>query len=123
MNIKQIGIDIGKTTFHLVALNNANDVVIRRKCTRSQLITFFTKRADQGLNVAFEACSGAHWLAHQLIALNQQVRLLTPDLMRYDYGLLASYPRCIRWTRLDLSALVETSLCYGLASVHARWLY
>ena len=67
MNIKQIGIDIGKMTFHMVALDEANDIVIRRQFTRSQLIIFFTKRADESLNVAFEACSGAHWLAHQLI--------------------------------------------------------
>jgi transposase len=82
MNIKQIGIDIGKMTFHMVALDEANDIVIRRQFTRSQLITFFTKRADEGLNVAFEACSGAHWLAHQLIGLGHEVRLLTPESVK-----------------------------------------
>jgi transposase len=82
MSIRQIGIDIGKTTFHMVALNDANEVVIRRQFTRSQLIRFFAKRADQDLKVAFEACSGAHWLAHQLIALGHQVRLLTPESVK-----------------------------------------
>ena len=46
MTIKQIGIDIGKMTFHMVALDEANNIVIRRQFTRSQLITFFRKRAD-----------------------------------------------------------------------------
>ncbi len=82
MKIKQIGIDIGKMTFHMVALNEANEIVIRRQFTRSQLITFFTKRTDQRLNVAFEACSGAHWLAHQLIALGCEVRMLTPESVK-----------------------------------------
>lgn len=82
MKMKQIGIDIGKTTFHLVALNEANEIVVRRQFTRSQLITFFVKRADQHLNVAFEACSGAHWLAHQLIALGCEVRMLTPESVK-----------------------------------------
>jgi len=82
MNIKQIGIDIGKMTFHMVALNGENEIVIRRQFTRSQLITFFTKRTGQDLNVAFEACSGAHWLAHQLIALGHKVRLLTPESVK-----------------------------------------
>ena len=82
MNIKQIGIDIGKMTFHMIALDEANEIVIRRQFTRTQLITFFAKRADQGLHVAFEACSGAHWLAHQLIALGHEVRLLTPESVK-----------------------------------------
>lgn len=82
MKIKQIGIDIGKTTFHMIALNEANNIVVRRQFTRSQLIRFFTKRAGQHLNVAFEAGSGAHWLAHQLIALGCEVRLLTPECVK-----------------------------------------
>ena len=82
MKIRQIGIDIGKTTFHLVALDEANEMVVRRKFTRSQLIGFFAKRDDEGLSVAFEACSGAHWLAHQLKALGHEVRLLTPECVK-----------------------------------------
>lgn len=82
MTIKQIGIDIGKMTFHMVALDEANNIVIRRQFTRSQLITFFRKRSDEGLEIAFEACSGAHWLAHQLIALGHEVRLLTPESVK-----------------------------------------
>ncbi|MHA1190272.1 MAG: IS110 family transposase [Alphaproteobacteria bacterium] len=82
IKIKQIGIDIGKMTFHMVALNEANEIVICRQFTRSQLITYFTKRTDQRLNVAFEACSGTHWLAHQLIALGCKVRMLTPESVK-----------------------------------------
>ncbi len=82
MRIKQIGIDLGKTTFHMIALDDENKIVIRRQFTRSQLITFFEKRADQSLNIAFEACSGAHWLAHQLIASGHDVRLLTPESVK-----------------------------------------
>ena len=82
MHIKQIGIDIGKNSFHLVALGMAGDVVLRRQFTRSRLIAFFEQRAEERLNVAFEACSGAHWLAHQLIAMGHGVRLLTPESVR-----------------------------------------
>jgi hypothetical protein len=59
MHIKQIGIDIGKNSFHLVALGMAGDIVIRRQFTRSRLIAFFEQRTEGRLNVAFEACSGA----------------------------------------------------------------
>ena len=82
MHIKQIGIDIGKSSFHLVAIGMAGDVVLRRQFTRSRLIAFFEQRADERLDVAFEACSGAHWLAHRLIAIGHNVRLLTPESVR-----------------------------------------
>lgn len=82
MTIKQIGIDIGKMTFHMVALDEANTIAIRRQFTRTQLIRFFGTRGNQSLRVAFEACSGAHWLAHQLTALGHEVQLLTPESVK-----------------------------------------
>ena len=82
MQIKQIGIDIGKNSFHLVGVGTEGDIVIRRQFTRSRLIAFFEQRAGECLNVAFEACSGAHWLAHQLMAMGHDVRLLTPESVR-----------------------------------------
>ena len=82
MTIKIIGIDIGKNSFHVVALGMAGSVVLRRQFTRSRLIAFFEQRADERLNIAFEACSGAHWLAHQLVAMGHDIRLLTPESVR-----------------------------------------
>ena len=82
MHIKQIGIDIGKNSFHLVGLVTAGDIVLRRQFTRSGLIAFFRQRTEEHLDVAFEACSGAHWLAHQLMAMGHDVRLLTPESVR-----------------------------------------
>jgi transposase len=40
MQIRSVGIDLGKTTFHLVALNAAGKVLLRKKFTQKQLITF-----------------------------------------------------------------------------------
>jgi transposase len=82
MQIKQIGIDIGKNSFHLVGLGTNGDIVLRRQFTRSRLIAFFEQRTKEHLNIAFEACSGAHWLAHQLMAMGHDVRLLTPESVR-----------------------------------------
>jgi transposase len=82
MNIKQIGGDIGKSSFHVVALSDAGEIVLRKQFTRSRLIAFFQQKAGERLEIAFEACSGAHWLAHQLIALGHEVRLLTPESVR-----------------------------------------
>ena len=40
MQIHSVGIDLGKTTFHLVALCVAGKVLLRKKFTQKQLITF-----------------------------------------------------------------------------------
>jgi len=40
MQIRSIGIDLGKTTFHLIALGERSQVVIRKKFSRSQLLVF-----------------------------------------------------------------------------------
>jgi hypothetical protein len=40
MQIRSVGIDLGKTTFHLVALGAAAKVLLRKKFTQKQLITF-----------------------------------------------------------------------------------
>jgi len=37
MQIHTIGIDLGKTVFHLVGLNLRGEVVVRRKCSRTHL--------------------------------------------------------------------------------------
>lgn len=82
MKFKQIGIDIGKNSFHVIGLGMEGNVVLRRQFTRSGLISFFHQNANEHIAVAFEACSGAHWLAHQLMALGHEVRLLTPESVR-----------------------------------------
>jgi len=40
MEIHTLGIDLGKTIFHLVGLNRAGEVVLRKKCSRKQLLQF-----------------------------------------------------------------------------------
>ncbi len=38
MDVAAIGIDLGKTTFHLVALDATGHVIIRRKLTKPKLV-------------------------------------------------------------------------------------
>ena len=35
MEIRTIGIDLGKTVFHLVGVNARGEVVVRKKCSRT----------------------------------------------------------------------------------------
>lgn len=43
MKIASIGIDIGKTTFHLVALDEHGSIVVRRKFSRKVLLAYSAK--------------------------------------------------------------------------------
>jgi hypothetical protein len=40
MKLHVVGIDLGKTVFHLVGLDSTGKVVIRKKCSRTQLLAF-----------------------------------------------------------------------------------
>ena len=40
MEIHAVGIDLGKTLFHLVAMDASGKIVIRKRCSRTQLLTF-----------------------------------------------------------------------------------
>ena len=60
MEIHTLGIDLGKTIFHLIGLNTAGEVVLRKKCSRKQLLQL-TANLQVGL-IGMEACCGAHYL-------------------------------------------------------------
>jgi transposase len=40
MQVHSVGIDLGKTTFHLVALDTAGKVLVRTKFNRKQLLAY-----------------------------------------------------------------------------------
>jgi hypothetical protein len=44
--IRSIGIDLGKTTFHFVALGNRCQVVVRKKFSRQQLLNYTVNLAS-----------------------------------------------------------------------------
>ena len=66
MEIRSIGIDLGKTTFHLVALGRRGEMLMRRKFTQTQLLTYTANL--QTCLIGLEACSGPHFLGRSLRA-------------------------------------------------------
>lgn len=74
MEIYTIGIDLGKTVFHLVALNRSGEVVVRKKCSRNQILRF-TSNLHVSL-IGMEACGGAHFLGRALREQGHDVRLM-----------------------------------------------
>jgi transposase len=80
MQIRSVGIDLGKTTFHLVALNAAGKVLLRKKFTQKQLVTF-TANMQISL-IGMEACSGAHFLGRVLREQGHDVKLIPAQFVK-----------------------------------------
>jgi hypothetical protein len=80
MQIRSVGIDLGKTTFHLVALSAAGKVLLRKKFTQKQLITFIANL--QTSLIGMEACSGAHFLGRVLRAQGHDVKLIPAQFVK-----------------------------------------
>ena len=80
MQIRSVGIDLGKTTFHLVALGDNGEVLLKKKFTQKQLITF-TANMQTSL-IGMEACSGAHFLGRALRAQGHDVKLIPAQFVK-----------------------------------------
>jgi transposase len=80
MQIRSVGIDLGKTTFHLVALGDNGKVLLKKKFNQKQLITF-TANLQMSL-IGMEACSGAHFLGRALRAQGHDVKLIPAQFVK-----------------------------------------
>jgi transposase len=80
MHIASIGIDLGKTTFHLVALGERNKVLVRKKFSRAQLLAY-TANLPASL-IGLEACAGAHFMGAALRGQGHQVRLIPAQFVK-----------------------------------------
>src|ERR1700753_1541676 len=80
MQIRSVGIDLGKTTFHLVALGAASKVLMKKRFSQKQLLAF-TANMQTSL-IGLEACSGAHFLGRALRQQGHDVRLIPAQLVK-----------------------------------------
>jgi transposase len=78
--IRSIGIDLGKTTFHLVALGVHAQVLVRKKFSRPQLLAY-TANLPSSL-IGMEAGVGSHFLGRALREQGHQVRLIPAQFGR-----------------------------------------
>ena len=75
-----IGIDLGKTVFHLVALNLCGEVVVPKKFSRQQLLHF---TANQQVKViGKESRGGSHFLGRALREQGHEVRLMPAQYVK-----------------------------------------
>ena len=80
MELHTIGIDLGKTVFHLLGLNLHGEVVVCKKFSRTQLLRF-TANVHVEL-IGMEACGGAHFLGRALREQGHEVRLIPAQYVK-----------------------------------------
>jgi transposase len=83
--IAVVGIDIGKTSFHVIGLDHRGAVVLRQRWSRSQVEVRFANMPP--CLIGMEACVGAHHLSRKLRALGHDARLMPARYVRpYSKG-------------------------------------
>lgn len=79
-NVTLIGIDIGKHNFHLHAQDKSGKEVLRKKCSRQQMMAFLANHPIY--TVVMEACAGAHYLAREFKAMGHDAKLISPQFVK-----------------------------------------
>jgi transposase len=83
--IAVVGIDIGKSSFHVVGHDERGAIVLRQKWSRSQIEARFANMPP--CLIGMEACVGAHHLSRKLNALGHDARLMPARYVRpYSKG-------------------------------------
>jgi transposase len=78
--IASVGIDLGKTTFRLVALDCHAKAILRKKFSRAHLLAY-TANLPWSI-VGMEACSCAHFFAAKLRNQGREVKLIPGQFVK-----------------------------------------
>src|SRR5580658_3183868 len=79
-DITTIGLDLTKNVFQVHAVDQAGNVVVRKRIRRGQVLAFFS--GIPTCLVGLEACATAHHWARELIALGHDARLMPPNYVK-----------------------------------------
>jgi len=75
--IIRIGMDTSKHIFQLHGVDAAEQVVLRKRLGRKQMLEFFGKLPTT--TVGMEACGAAHYWARELLKQGHEVKLMAPQ--------------------------------------------
>ncbi|HEX4174138.1 MAG TPA: IS110 family transposase [Acetobacteraceae bacterium] len=78
--VVRIGLDLAKSVFQVHGVDEAGEIVVRRKLRRSQLLAFFARQP--ACLVGMEACASSHHWARELIALGHEVKLMPAQYVK-----------------------------------------
>lgn len=100
-NSKVIGIDLGKSSFHLIAHDAAGREQYRKRLTRSKLLEYLANIPST--IIAMESCGGSHWLARQCQKLGHEVKLIPPQYVK-------PYVKTNKNDYIDADAIAEAAM-------------
>jgi transposase len=80
MNVRVIGIDLGKTVFHLVGMDDHGDIVLKKQFSRPQLMKFLVNVPS--CLIGMEASCGCHHVGRSLTAFGHDVRLIPAQFVK-----------------------------------------
>ncbi len=75
--IIRIGMDTSKHIFQLHGVDAAEQVVLRKRLGRKQMVAFFAKLPPTVIGM--EACGAAHYWSRVLVGFGHEVRLIAPQ--------------------------------------------
>ncbi len=78
--VSVLGIDLAKQMFHVVDLDDAGNVVWRKRCPRGALMPFVAQMPPVGIGM--EACGGAHDWARRFREHGHSVKLIAPQCVK-----------------------------------------
>ena len=76
----RIGIDLGKSTFHVCGVERHGQVVVEKKFTRRGLERFMAEQPP--CLVGLEACGGAHHWARVLRKFGHDARVMSAQFVK-----------------------------------------
>lgn len=80
MEMKTVGIDVGKQWYHLIGMDGTGAIVQRQRFNRSALVRFLAKAKP--CLIGMEACCGSHRLARELAGMGHDARLMSAKFVR-----------------------------------------
>ena len=80
VTIAIVGIDLGKNSCSVAALDGSGAVLVRRRMSRAKLAEYVGRLP--ACVVAMEACCGAHHLGRVFEAQGHAVRLMSPEYVQ-----------------------------------------
>jgi transposase len=75
-----LGVDLAKRVFHLVGMDDAGNIVLRKRLTREALMPYIAQLPP--MIIGMEACGGAHYWARRFRAHGHTVKLIAPQFVK-----------------------------------------
>jgi transposase len=80
VHITTVGLDLAKSTFHLVGLDAQGKEKMKKQLSRAQVLKYFANTPP--CRVGMEACASAHYFARELIKLGHEAKLIPPHYVK-----------------------------------------